>query len=99
MNISKIVPNRGPLLGSTAVALAFVAWSGAAAAQSVEAAATDANAVEELVVTAERRATNLQDTPIAITAFSAQTLADRKVDSVRDLAGQIPNLSISRVSI
>ncbi|HEX7884891.1 MAG TPA: TonB-dependent receptor, partial [Phenylobacterium sp.] len=46
-----------------------------------------------------RRATNLQDTPIAITAFSAQTLADRKVDSVRDLAGQIPNLSISRVSI
>ncbi|WP_337188039.1 TonB-dependent receptor [Phenylobacterium sp.] len=56
-------------------------------------------AVEELVVTAERRATNLQDTPIAITAFSAQALADRKVDHIRDLAGQIPNLSISRVTI
>jgi iron complex outermembrane receptor protein len=55
--------------------------------------------VEELVVTAERRQTNLQDTPIAISAFSAQTLADRKVDSIRDLAGQIPNLSISRVTI
>lgn len=55
--------------------------------------------VEELVVTAERRQTNLQDTPIAISAFSAQALADRKVDAIRDLAGQIPNFSISRVTI
>jgi len=68
---------------------------------SVAADAADAasGTVEELVVTAERRQTNLQDTPIAISAFSAQTLADRKVDSIRDLSGQIPNFSISRVTI
>jgi len=101
MNIRKSLNSRGPLLGSTAVVLACVAWSGAASAQAVDTAAKDASAVavEELVVTAERRATNLQDTPIAITAFSAQALEDRKVDNVRDLAGQIPNLSISRVTI
>ncbi|MET0271693.1 MAG: TonB-dependent receptor [Phenylobacterium sp.] len=101
MNIGISKANRAPLLGSTAVMLACVAWSGAAAAQGVEAASKDAAAVaiEELVVTAERRETNLQDTPIAITAFSAQALADRKVDNIRDLAGQIPNLTISRVTI
>jgi iron complex outermembrane receptor protein len=68
-------------------------------ALAAEAADAGTGTVEELVVTAERRQTNLQDTPIAISAFSAQTLADRKVDSIRDLAGQIPNLSISRVTI
>lgn len=90
---------RRALLGSAALAGSIAAWSGSAAAQGVQAAATDANAVEELIVTAERRATNLQDTPIAITAFSAQVLADRKIDNLRDLAGQVPNLSVSRVTI
>jgi iron complex outermembrane receptor protein len=60
---------------------------------------TDAVAIEEVVVTAERRETKLQDTPIAISAFSSQTLADRKIDSIRDLAGQVPNLNVSRVTI
>ncbi len=62
-------------------------------------AAADSATVEELVVTAERRETNLQATPIAISAFTAQSLADRKIDNIRDLAGQIPNLSIGRVTI
>ncbi|WP_304176659.1 TonB-dependent receptor [Phenylobacterium aquaticum] len=62
-------------------------------------AAADSATVEELVVTAERRETNLQATPIAISAFAAQSLADRKIDNIRDLAGQIPNLSIGRVTI
>ncbi len=90
---------RRALLGSATLVASIAAWSGSAAAQGVEAAATDASTVEELIVTAERRATNLQDTPIAISAFSAQALADRKIDSIRDLAGQVPNLSVSRVTI
>ncbi len=90
---------RRALLGSATLVASIAAWSGSAAAQGVEAAATDASTVEDLIVTAERRATNLQDTPIAISAFSAQALADRKIDSIRDLAGQVPNLSVSRVTI
>ncbi|MBA4010311.1 MAG: TonB-dependent receptor [Phenylobacterium sp.] len=86
---------RPALLASVALAGA-VAWSGSAAAED---AAADAPSVEELIVTAERRATNLQETPIAISAFSAQTLADRKIDNIRDLAGSVPNLSVSRVTI
>jgi iron complex outermembrane receptor protein len=65
-------------------------------------ATTDAEAapaVEQVVVTAERRATDLQKTAIAISAFNEKLLADRKIDSIRDLSGQIPNFSISRVTI
>ncbi|MFT4253652.1 MAG: TonB-dependent receptor, partial [Caulobacter sp.] len=77
---------------------------GALAAEPDPAASTSADdaaspAVEQVIVTAERRATDLQKTAIAISAFGSQVLADRKVDSIRDLSGQIPNFSISRVTI
>ena len=88
--------NPRPALLASAALIGAVAWSGSAVADD---AAADAPSVEELIVTAERRETNLQETPIAISAFSAQTLADRKIDNIRDLAGSVPNLSISRVTI
>ena len=84
--------------GTSALALASVAH-GATPPAPVEADANAAPAVERVVVTAERRATDLQKTAIAISAFSAQTLTDRKIDNIRDLSGQIPNFSISRVTI
>jgi len=85
--------SRDLLLFSSALAIA-------GAAQAAEPAPeADAPAIEQVVVTAERRATDLQKTAIAISAFSQQVLADRKIDSIRDLSGQIPNLSISRVTI
>jgi iron complex outermembrane recepter protein len=92
--MSKLHPRHLLLLGSS---LAI-----AGAAQAAEpTAATDgaAPAVEQVIVTAERRATDLQKTAIAISAFGQQVLADRKIDNIRDLSGQIPNLSISRVTI
>ena len=55
--------------------------------------------LDDIIVTAERRETSLQRTPIAISAFGADTLAERKIDSIRDLAGQIPNLRIPRATI
>jgi iron complex outermembrane receptor protein len=86
--------------GASALALAGAAQAATPAPPAAaEVDATAAPAVEQVVVTAERRATNLQKTAIAISAFSQQVLADRKVDSIRDLSGQIPNLSISRVTI
>jgi iron complex outermembrane receptor protein len=90
---------RQVLLGSASVLAALVAVSRPAVAGAAGATAADAAPIEEVVVTAERRATNLQQTPIAISAFSAQTLADRKIDNIRDLAGQVPNLNVSRVTI
>ena len=91
--------NRSRFTLLAAASAATLLGPGLALAADAADADAGSGTVEELVVTAERRQTNLQDTPIAISAFSAQTLADRKVDSIRDLAGQIPNFSISRVTI
>jgi iron complex outermembrane receptor protein len=55
--------------------------------------------LESIVVTAERRQSNLQNTPIAISAFSPGVLQERAIGSIRDLAGQVPNLSIARANI
>jgi iron complex outermembrane receptor protein len=83
--------------GTSALALASAAHAATPSVAEVDANA--APAVEQVVVTAERRVTDLQKTAIAISAFGEQVLADRKIDSIRDLSGQIPNFSISRVTI
>ena len=87
-----------------AASLPALSLASAAAAQTAEApiqlaSADDQQPLGEIIVTAERRETSLQRTPIAISAFSADTLADRKIDSIRDLAGQIPNLRVPRATI
>jgi iron complex outermembrane receptor protein len=53
-----------------------------------------APALEEIVVTAERRETALQDTPISIVALSAEALESKGVDDLIDLSDFTPNLSI-----
>src|SRR5919107_5079541 len=45
---------------------------------------TPAREGEEIVVTATRRAENLQDVPIAITAITTKTLEDLQVNSFED---------------
>lgn len=50
----------------------------------------------EIVVTAEKRETNLQKTPIAISVLSEEALANRHVQSLLDLQdGAIPSLRVS----
>lgn len=48
---------------------------------------------DEIVVTATKRVENIQDVPIAITAFGTKTLDDNHVDSFEDYAKMIPSLS------
>lgn len=65
-----------------------------ALAQPVAAAADDG--LTEIVVTAERRETKLQKTPISISVASAADLENRRVQSLADLAdGAIPSLRIA----
>jgi outer membrane receptor protein involved in Fe transport len=49
---------------------------------------------EEIVVTATKRSENLQDVPIAITAFGTKTLEDNNVQSFDDYSKMIPSLSV-----
>src|SRR5262245_47971859 len=48
--------------------------------------------LEEIVVTATRRATDLQDTPVAISAFNQAALDQNHVVSLLDMRGLVPNL-------
>jgi len=54
------------------------------------------NELDEIIVTATRQATNLQDTPIAITAVTADTLEDMGLKSVADLSAVVPNAQFRR---
>ncbi len=50
--------------------------------------------LEEIVVTAQFQETNLQKTPIAITAITGETLEVRNISSIADLGLVIPNSAI-----
>jgi outer membrane receptor protein involved in Fe transport len=47
----------------------------------------------DIIVTAQRRAENLQDVPVAITAITTKTLDDLQVDAFDDYAKLVPSLS------
>src|SRR5262249_53219024 len=56
--------------------------------------AAPSTGLEEIVVSAQRKTENLQTTPIAISAISAQLLESRNLDNVTDLGAFVPNAVI-----
>ena len=67
-----------------------MATSGAAQAQNAEADEED----NVILVTAQFREQNLQDTPIAITAISGDMLEARSQSDVQQIAAQAPNVNL-----
>ncbi|RIV88162.1 TonB-dependent receptor [Aurantiacibacter xanthus] len=59
-----------------------------------DAAGTGPANPDEIIVTAQFRAQNLQDTPIAITAVSADMLDARSQTDISQVAGQAPGLNL-----
>ena len=57
---------------------------------------TEGIALEEIVVTAQKRSSNLQDTPIAITAFTADQLKTNSVLQIQDLAAVAPGVEMAK---
>lgn len=68
-----------------------------AVAQTEEAESKDVapQAFEQIEVTAQRRATNLQETPVALTALSEKDMAEQGIRSPQDIAARVPSLQIS----
>jgi iron complex outermembrane receptor protein len=54
-----------------------------------------ADTLPSIVVTARRRAENLQDVPVAVTAISASTIQSQDVTSLSDLNSFVPNMKIA----
>ncbi|MBR7618735.1 TonB-dependent receptor [Phenylobacterium sp. 20VBR1] len=74
-----------------------MALGGASSAWAAEAAdAEGAIGLSEVVVTAERRETNLQKTPISVSVVSAKAIEDRHIYSLTDLNdGAAPGLTVT----
>ncbi|MEH3122436.1 MAG: TonB-dependent receptor [Sphingomonas phyllosphaerae] len=93
------------LTGIAALTLPFAAQAETPAAVTPAAAAdpttdaadnTDAQGLTDVVVTATRRETNLQKTPIAISVIDPVIIKDRHVQSLLDLGdGAIPSLRVA----
>ena len=79
--------------------VALASYSHAAAAQQTAAAAAasaDNTGIEEIVVTATKQQTNLQETPIAISVINPEAISDRHVQSLLNLGdGAIPSLRVA----
>jgi len=56
-----------------------------------------ARVLEEVIVTARKREEVLQDTPVAVTAFSAGDLAEAGIANTRDLQESVPGLVFSEM--
>ncbi|MGW8204712.1 TonB-dependent receptor (plasmid) [Sphingomonas bisphenolicum] len=54
-----------------------------------------ADAIADIVVTAQKRAESLQDTPISIAAFSAKDLEAKGINGLTDLRANVPNLQLT----
>ncbi len=79
----------------SSLALAILA-SASTASEALAQPSDRATALEEVVVTAQRRESSLQDTPIAITAFTADKLGNLGAFNVSQIADFVPNLTIQR---
>jgi len=79
---------------STSAAIAALAATPVAAQQQKAGAAADDTAIGEIVVTAQKRAENVQAVPIAISAFTANALKERSVTSVVSLSALVPNVNL-----
>ncbi len=79
--------NKKYSLTLMAVAVAFA--SGEAMSQ----------ALEEVVVTAQKRTQSLQDVPISVSAFSGENLKDAGVQNMESASDYIPNFKVSRNAI
>lgn len=75
------------------VALAALAASPALAQEAPQSAD---DGIGDIVVTAQKRAENIQDVPIAISAVGSQYLESRGIDSIDKLGTIAPNVKIER---
>ncbi|HET9160813.1 MAG TPA: TonB-dependent receptor plug domain-containing protein, partial [Caulobacteraceae bacterium] len=90
----------GCALAALSAALPAMAQQGAPNTPQEKAAAANENndqstVVEQVIVTTERRATNVQDTPLAVTAYTDKTRENLGIESIQSLAQFTPGVSYS----
>jgi outer membrane receptor protein involved in Fe transport len=88
---------RSALLVGASLAAVLCGVGAAQAATATASAGSDQpTTLGELVITAERHSENLQDTPIAVSAFSQEKLKAQRLDGGQNLETSVPNANFSR---
>lgn len=86
--------HRSPLACHILTSLALVSASDLAKANSTTTTEAQATTLDAVTITATKRATSVQETPMAISAITAETIADGGIVSVREAAAMVPGLSV-----
>ncbi|MBS0475981.1 MAG: TonB-dependent receptor plug domain-containing protein, partial [Proteobacteria bacterium] len=94
-------------LGWTAASTMALAFASVPAAAQTAAqpeaqnnqAQNDTGGIGEIIVTAERRAQNSQDVPLALTTFAGDKIAPGAIQGLNDVAAQTPNLTVTQFNI
>ena len=80
---------KSSLFKASGIALAITAISSGA----------NAAELEEIIVTAQKRAESLQDVPVSLTAISGTKISEAGLHSFGELSTYIPNLSITENAV
>lgn len=87
---------KHPKLLVLAIAAALPGIAAANDAASVDGNSRDVVSLDQIVITAQKRATNLQETPISVSVVDAEALKDRSAISIGSLSdGSIPSLRVT----
>lgn len=83
--------NRHNTFVRTGLSLAAMACSSAAFSESF--------VLEEIIITAQKRAESLQDVPISVTALDGTKIKNTGIDRIEDLSAYTPNFKMSQAPI
>jgi iron complex outermembrane receptor protein len=81
-------------VGAAGIALLWVALNAQAQQTAAPGAPAESGALEEVVVTAERREENIQTVPIAVTAFTAESMQSRNLTDIQKLGELTPGVNL-----
>jgi iron complex outermembrane receptor protein len=84
--------------GALALAVAGAMSQAHADATTDSTASASSTGLDEIVVTAERRESNLQSTPIAVTAVDSNVIESLSPRTIGDIALMVPNFSANKVN-
>jgi iron complex outermembrane receptor protein len=83
-----------------ATAVGFGLWAGTASAQAVDNAAPqagdDTGQLGDIIVTAQKRAENMQKIPVAVVSFDAEALTAANIRTAEELGRLTPGLTMTR---
>jgi outer membrane receptor protein involved in Fe transport len=90
---------KSPRISRLSVAVLAAAAAAVPGARADDASATSsgASALQEVVVTAQKREERLHDVPMGVTAITAEDLQNQQLTSLNDLASRVPGLSLTDV--